>query len=143
MVVALEGVTVDAGILVAVIGNEFLQLDGGFGQVLDSKGDVLDETRGAHGARTAHAGEDARADGPVLAIDSRVFRELCRDIQAELSQTLLDFLYLFQQLLVGHTLGLCEYRRQVVIVARLHTLNLAGIHIFLILQEDGVANGFQ
>ena len=34
---------------------------------------------------------------------------------------------------MGDTLGLCQNGRQVVIVARRHTLYLASIHIFLIL----------
>ena len=43
VVVALKGMAVDAGILVTVVGDETLQFDGRLGQVIDSKGDVLDE----------------------------------------------------------------------------------------------------
>ena len=143
VVVALKGMTIDAGVVIAMVGNEFLQFDGGLRQTLNGERHILDETAGAHGSCASHAGEDATADGPVLAIHLWVFRELGRDIQFELSQTLLDFRYLLKQLLVGHALRLGQDGRQVVIVAGLNTVYLAGIYIFLILQEDGVVNTAQ
>ena len=59
VVVALEGVAVDTGVVVAVVGNEFLQLHRSLRQTLDGEGDVLDETRRAYWSCAAHAGEDA------------------------------------------------------------------------------------
>ena len=41
---------------------------------------------------------------------------------------------------MSHALSLCQYCCQVVVITRLHTLNLTRIHIFLILQEYGVIN---
>ena len=43
VVVALEGMAVDTGIIVAVVGNEFLQFHRGFRQVVDMERDILDE----------------------------------------------------------------------------------------------------
>ena len=96
VVVTLEGMSVDTGIVVAMIGNQFLQFHRSLRQRLDGEGDILDETRGADGTRTAHTGEDARADSPILAIDSRILGKFRRDIQPELTQTLLDFLNFLQ-----------------------------------------------
>ena len=143
VVVALEGVAVDAGVPIAVVGNEFLQFDGGFGQVLDSKGDILDEARGAHGARAAHAGEDARADGPVLAVDGGVGGERDGDIGLEARQARGDGVDTLLQVLGGHGLGLGEDGGEVVVVAGLHTRDFAGIHISLVLQIDGVIDRCQ
>ena len=80
VVVALEGVAVDAGVAVAMVGDELLQLHRGLGQVVDVECHVLDEAGGAYRARAAHGGEDAGTDGPVFAIDGRVFGELRRDV---------------------------------------------------------------
>ena len=44
VVVAFEGVTVDAGVVVAVVGDELLQLHRGLRQTLYGEGDILDET---------------------------------------------------------------------------------------------------
>ena len=140
VVVALKGVTIDTGIVVAVVGNELLQLHRGLRQRLDGEGHILDEARGANGACATHAGEDAAADGPVLAVDLGVFRKLGGDVESELSQTGLDLLYLLEQLLVGDTFRLCEDSRQVVIVARLHALYLTRIHVLLVLQVDGIVD---
>ena len=41
---------------------------------------------------------------------------------------------------MSYSLGLCEYRSQVVVVARFYPLNLTCIHILLILQEYWVVN---
>ena len=72
MIITFKGMAIDTGVLVAVIGDETLQFDGRLGQVLNGKGNVLDEARGAHGTRTAYTGEDARAYRPIFAIDGRV-----------------------------------------------------------------------
>ena len=140
VVVALEGMTIDAGIVVAMIGNEALQLHSCLGQTLNGEGHILDETRGADGTCTAHRGEDARADGPVLAVDGRIFSKLCGDVQPELRETLFDALYLLEQLLVRCGFRLGEDGRQVVIVTRCDSFYLTGIDIFLILQVDRVVD---
>ena len=140
VVVALEGVAVDAGVVVTVVGYQFLQLDRGFGQRLDGEGDVLDEARRAHRTGAADAGEDAAADCPILAVDLRILGELGGYVEAELRQTLLNLGNLLQQLLMGHGLRLGEDGSQVVVVARLDTRNLAGVNILLILQEDGIVD---
>ena len=59
VIVALESMTVDAGIGIAVVGNELLQAHGGFGQHLDGEGHVLNQAGGAHGTGAAHRGEYA------------------------------------------------------------------------------------
>ena len=138
VVVALEGVTVDAGIVVAVVGNKFLQFNGSLGQTLDWEGNIFDKARCADGTGTAHAGEDARADGPVLTVNLRIFGELSRYVQAELAQALLNLSNLIKQLLVGNALSLGKNSGQVVVIARLNTLNLAGINILLVLQVNGI-----
>ena len=143
VVVALKGMTVDAGIVVAVVGNELLQLHRGLRQRLDGERHILNETRGTHGTRATYTGEDTRTDGPVFAIHCRILRKLSRDIQAELPQTFLDLLNLLKQLLVRHTLCLRQDSRQVVIVARFHTGNLSGIDILLILQVHGIVHTAQ
>ena len=130
--------SVDTSIIVAVIGNQLLQLHRCLRQRLDGEGHILDETRGADRTRTTYTWEDTRADSPILAVDLRILGKLGRDIEFELSQTLLDLLNLLKQLLVRDALGLREDCRQIVIVARLHTRNLTCIHIFLVLQEDGI-----
>ena len=106
VVVALKGMAVDAGIGVAVVGNEFLQFHGGLGQVVDVESHILYEAGGAHGARAAHGGENAGADGPVLSVDGGVFGELGRNVEVEVAQALLHLCYLVEQLLVGDALGL-------------------------------------
>ena len=138
VIVAFKGVAIDTGIAISVIGNQFLQFHGSFGQRFDGEGNVLDQTRGAYRTSTSHTGEDTASDSPVFAIDGRILGKHRWDIESELSQTGLDLLYLLQQLLVGNALCLCQYRRQVVIVAWFHTFYLTCIHIFLILQEDGI-----
>ena len=59
MVVAFQGMTVDAGIIVAVAGDELLQVGSGFGQVFDVEGYVLDEAGSAGVACTAYGWEYA------------------------------------------------------------------------------------
>ena len=59
VVVALQRVSVDAGVVVAVARYQLLQVGSGVGQVLDVEGHVLDEAGGAQLARAAHGGEDA------------------------------------------------------------------------------------
>ena len=48
VVIALEGMAVDACILIAMVGDKALQLDGGLGQILHGKRHVLDKARGTH-----------------------------------------------------------------------------------------------
>ena len=133
--------TVDAGVAVAVVGNEFLQFHGCLGQVVDVEGHILNEAGRAHGTRAAHPREDAGADGPILAVDFRVLGEHAGAVEMEGVERLGDAVYLAEQFLVGRGLGLGEDGRQVVIVAGLHALNLTGIHVLAILQVDGIVNG--
>ena len=58
VVVALEGVPIDTGIGVAVIGDELLQFHSSLRQRLDGERYILDEAGGADRTRTTHAGED-------------------------------------------------------------------------------------
>ena len=44
---------------------------------------------------------------------------------------------------MGHTLGLCQDGRKVMVVTRLHAFDLTGIHILLILQEHGIIDGVE
>ena len=59
MVVAFQSMTVDAGIIVAVAGDELLQVGSGFGQVFDVEGYVLNEAGSAGLACTAYGWEYA------------------------------------------------------------------------------------
>ena len=43
VIVAFEGVSVDAGVVVSMVGNEFLQLHRSLGKVVDVEGYVLDK----------------------------------------------------------------------------------------------------
>ena len=43
VVVALKSMTVDAGVIIAMVGDEFLQFHGGIGQVVNVEGDVFDQ----------------------------------------------------------------------------------------------------
>ena len=140
VIVALECVAIYASIVVAMIGYQLLQFHGSLRQRFYRECHILYQARCAHRTRTAYTREDATADGPVLAIDGRILSKFGWDIQAKLTQALLNPLYLFQQLLVGYALGLSQYCSQVVIVARLHARYLASIHILLILQIYGVIN---
>ena len=135
--------TVDTGIIVTVIGDEFLEFNSRFGQRLDGEGDILDKTGSADGSCATHTGEDAGADSPILTIDSRILGELSRDIEFELTQARLDGFDLVKQLLVSNTLGFRQDSRQVMIVAWLHTFDLASIHILLILQINRVIDRTQ
>ena len=59
VVVAFQSMTVDAGIIVAVAGDELLQVGSGFGQVFDVEGYVLNEAGSAGLACTAYGWEYA------------------------------------------------------------------------------------
>ena len=134
---------IDAGILVTMVGDKTLQLDGRFGQVLDRKGDILDQARRAHGACTAHAGEDTRTNRPILAIDGRVGSELDRNIGLEARQAVGDGVDAVLQVLGGDGFGLGEDGGEVVVITWLHTLDETGIHIPLVLQKDRVIDRCQ
>ena len=121
-----------------MISNHLLQLNRCLGQVVNMEGHILYQTGGANRARTTHRGEDTRTDGPVLAVDLRILSKLSRDIQTELRQAFLYRLHFLHQLLMGHGLSLGQDSCEVMVVAGLHTGNLSGIHIFLILQIDGI-----
>ena len=138
VVVALEGVAVDAGIIVAVVGNKLLQSDSSLGQRFDWERNILDKARCAHRAGAAHAGEDARTDGPVLAVDLRILSKLGRNVQAKRTQALLNLSYLIEQLLVGNALSLGKNGGKVVVIARLNALYFTSIYILHILQINWI-----
>ena len=140
VIVALEGMPVDASVTVAVVSNQFLELHGGHGQILQVEGDVFDQTRGALGARAADRREDARTYGPILTVHRRILCELGLLVQFELREALLHARNLAEQLLVRHGLRLRENRRQVVVVSRLNALNPPRVDVLLVLQEDGVVH---
>ena len=140
VVIALKSVAIDAGVLIAMVSDEALQFDGGLGQVFNGKGNVLNQTRGAHGSCTAHTGEDARADGPILAKDGRIGGEFDRDIGLEPRQASSDGVDALLQVFRRHGLGLGKDGGEVVIIARLDTLNLACIDILLVLQIDWIVD---
>ena len=111
VVIALEGVAVDAGIGIAVVGNHLLQLHGCLRQVFQREGDVFNQAGGADGTHAAHRREDTRTDGPVLSIDLRVFRELGRYVEIEMGKAFRNGGNLGEQLLVGDGLRLGEHGR--------------------------------
>ena len=78
VVVALEGVAVDARVVVAVVDEHLREVFGGLWQVVDVEGDILDDDGGSQGSRAAHLREDAAAYGPIFAVLLRVAREACR-----------------------------------------------------------------
>ena len=61
---------------IAVLGDEALQLHRCLWQILDMEGHVLDEARCANRPHGAHRREDARADGPKLAVLPLVVQEV-------------------------------------------------------------------
>ena len=109
MVVALKGMAVDAAVVVAVVFKHLSQVDSGLWQILDVERHVLDEHCGAQGARATHAGEDARANGPVLAIDLGVAGEDGRDKEVERLENRHYLVDVALQLVVAVGKGLDEY----------------------------------
>ena len=59
VVVTLEGMTIDTGIVVTMISYEFLQFYCSLRQRLDGECHIFNETRGADWACASHAGEYA------------------------------------------------------------------------------------
>ena len=90
MIVPFQGMTVDAGVVIAVSGDELLQVGGGFGQVLDVESYVFDETGGSGLACAAYGGEDARTDSPVFGVLLRSVGEVHGDVSAERCQAGFD-----------------------------------------------------
>ena len=101
VVVAFQGMAIDAGIVVAVAGNELLEVGRGFGQVFDVEGHVFDEAGRARLACSAYAGEDARPDGPELAVLCRIVGEVYGYVGTEGRERLFD----------GSDVGLQFFRR--------------------------------
>ena len=112
MVVALEGMPIDAGIVVAVAGDQRLQLGGGPGQVLDVEGDILDQTGGSGRTAAAHGREDARTDGPVFRLPGRIVGELRGSVERKAPQQLPDAGDVGGQFLRRMGLGLGQHGRQ-------------------------------
>ncbi len=89
MVVAFEGMPVDAGV-VAVTGDQRLQFGRGAGQVLDVESNVLAQAGGPGGTAAAHRREDARTDGPIFRLLGRIVRKTCGNVEREPPQQLPD-----------------------------------------------------
>ena len=140
MIVALKCVTIDTGIIVAMISNQLLQLNSSLWQRFYWECHIFYQARCAHRTCTAYAWEYTTTYGPVLTVNGRILGKFCGDIQAELAQALLYLCNLVKQLFVGYALGFCEYRCQVVIIAWLYTFNLTSINILLILQIYRIIN---
>ena len=83
MVVSRKGVAIDAGVVIAMVGDEFLQLDGRLGQVFYVESHILYQAGGAYGAGSADRREDARPNGPISVVDFGVFRERGRTVEVE------------------------------------------------------------
>ena len=76
VVVALESMTVDTGVVIAALLEQTRQGYSSLGQVFDVEGDILDQCRGAERACAADGREDTRAYLPPLRSDGGVRREL-------------------------------------------------------------------
>ena len=112
MVVAFEGMPVDAGVVVAVAGDQRLQFGRGAGQVFDVEGNVLDQAGGPGGTAAAHRREDARTDGPIFRLLGRIVRKTCGNVEREPPQQLPDTGDIGGQLLRSVGFGLGQQGRQ-------------------------------
>ena len=112
MVVAFEGMPVDAGVVVAVAGDQRLQFGRGAGQVLDVEGNVLDQAGGPGGTAAAHRREDARTDGPIFRLLGRIVRKPCGNVEREPPQQLPNAGDIGGQLLRRVGLGLGQHGRK-------------------------------
>ena len=108
VVVAFEGVAVDAGILVTAFLEQPEQVACGLGQVVYIESDVLDEGGGACGACAADGGEDARAQGPPGGCLGRVGGEMGGFEERELVDDLHDAVDFFVEFRLGVGLGVQE-----------------------------------
>ena len=126
MPVALEGVSVDDGVGIAVVLEQLLEVVRKVRETRHGHGDVLDEAGGADLTRTAHCGEDAAAHGPPLAGHGGVAREqsektgltfFLRIAQLERCKGRLEFRALLGDLL-GRALGHHEHGAGLVWQAR-------------------------
>ena len=112
MVVAFEGMPVDAGVVVAVAGDQRLQFGRGAGQVFDVEGNVLDQAGGPGGTAAAHRREDARTDGPIFRLLGRIVRKPCGNVEREPPQQSPDAGDIGGQLLRRVGLGLGQHGRK-------------------------------
>ena len=112
MVVALERMPVDTGIVIAVAGNQRLQFGGRTGQVPDMKGDIFDQAGGPGGTAAAHRRKDARTEGPKLRLFGRIVGEPRGNIERKAPQQLPDAGDVGGQLLGCVSLGLGQQGRQ-------------------------------
>ena len=143
MIIALEGMAVDAGIAVAMVSEHFLKLHRSLREVFQRESYIFYQATGAHGAHTSHRREYTGTDSPVFAVHGGIFREFRRYVKLECRQAAFDCGYLFEQLLMADRLGFGEDRGEIVIIPRLHSGNAAGVHIFLILEIYRVRHGVQ
>ena len=143
VVITLESMTINAGILVAMACDELLQIDRSMWQVLDMERHILDETRRTDWSLAAHSGEDAGADRPVLSIDLRVIGKGGLAIEVKSRERIHDLLDICLQSFRRQGLGLGEDSREIVVVAFGYAVNTTCIHILLIVQIDGVVDTLQ
>ena len=118
MIVAFKGMTIDAGIIITMVGYEFLQFHGGLRQIFYMKSHVFYQTRRAGRPRATHSWEDAGAYSPVLSVHFGVFGEADGLIEHERAEQRADGFHALQEGIVRGGLGLYEQRREVMIVAR-------------------------
>ena len=76
MEIALQGVAEDDRFVIAMPLEQLDQAVDALGQLLDRKGHVLDDHRGAGLTYRTHGGEGVLADLPQLVVDQRVVTEL-------------------------------------------------------------------
>ena len=75
--------SVDAGIVISMTGDELLEFHRSFGQVLDMESDILDEASCSRLAGTAYRRENTGTDGPILRVFFRLVGKMHRDIGVE------------------------------------------------------------
>ena len=146
MVIALEGMTVDATVVVAVVDEHLRQVDGGVGQVLDVESHVLDNHRRAQRTRAAHTGENARSYGPILAILGGIAGEARRHVERVALEHALDGGDVVVEFTLTVGKGLHEHRGKVgaggVVDAgqRLAVEDLGAVHRRTLHVDDGLAS---
>ena len=95
--IALQGVAEDDRFVITMALEQLDQAVDALGQLLNGKGHVLDDHRGAGLTHRTHGGEGVLADLPQLVVDQRVFAELHAFFQREIGNRGHDQRQLFVQ----------------------------------------------